>query len=403
MNKTTGGATPFVDLASHHVEIEDELVGAFRQALRESSFIGGAAVEDFESRFAGFCGARFSSGVANGTDALKLALVASGVKPGDTVVTVANTFIATVEAISQAGALAAFVDIDEKTYNMDPAALRRYLDTACESTGGRTFDKRTKSPVTAVVPVHLYGQPAEMDAILDIADGFGLTVIEDACQAHGAKYLSRRTGRWMKAGSMGAAAAFSFYPGKNLGACGDAGAVTTNDREIIEYIKMARDHGQSRKYIHEIEGCNSRLDAIQAMILRIKLRRLSEWNEMRREAARVYDRLFRGSEKVITPAEHPDARHVYHLYVIRVRNREAHQRRLSEAGVSTGLHYPVPLHLQRACARFGYLKGDLPVTERVADEILSLPMYPGLRPSDQERIAALILGPEASGIADRLP
>lgn len=403
MNKATGGATPFVDLASPHIELEEELVGAFRQALRESSFIGGAAVEDFESRFAGFCGTRFSAGVANGTDALRLALAASGVKPGDTVVTVANTFIATVEAISQAGALAAFVDIDEKTYNMDPAALRRYLETGCEARGEMFFDKRTESPVTAVVPVHLYGQPAEMDAILDMAGGYGLKVIEDACQAHGAKYLSRRTGQWMKAGSMGAAAAFSFYPGKNLGACGDAGAVTTNDREIIENIKMARDHGQSRKYIHEIEGCNSRLDAIQAMVLRVKLRRLSEWNEMRRDAARVYDRLFRGSEKVITPAEHPDARHVYHLYVVRVRDREAYQRRLSEAGISTGLHYPVPLHLQRACARLGYCQGDLPVTERVADEILSLPMYPGLRPSDQERIAALMLGPEASGIADRLP
>ncbi|WKZ33972.1 MAG: DegT/DnrJ/EryC1/StrS family aminotransferase [Thermodesulfobacteriota bacterium] len=403
MNKATGGATPFVDLASPHIELEEELVGAFRQALRESSFIGGAAVEDFESRFAGFCGTRFSAGVANGTDALRLALAASGVKPGDTVVTVANTFIATVEAISQAGALAAFVDIDEKTYNMDPAALRRYLETGCKARGKRLFDKRTESPVTAVVPVHLYGQPAEMDAILDMAGGFGLKVIEDACQAHGAKYLSRRSGQWMKAGSMGAAAAFSFYPGKNLGACGDAGAVTTNDREIIENIRMARDHGQSRKYIHEIEGCNSRLDAIQAMVLRVKLRRLSEWNEMRRDAARVYDRLFRGSEKVITPAEHPDSRHVYHLYVVRVRDREAHQRRLSEAGISTGLHYPVPLHLQRACARLGYCQGDLPVTERVADEILSLPMYPGIRPSDQERIAALMLGPEASGIADRLP
>lgn len=376
------------------MELEEELVGAFRQALKESSFIGGAAVEDFESRFAGFCGTRFSAGVANGTDALRLALTASGVKAGDTVVTVANTFIATVEAITQSGAIAAFVDIDEGTYNMDPGELRRYLENGCDMRGGRPFDKRTGSPVTAVVPVHLYGQPADMDAILEIAGGFGLKVIEDACQAHGAKYLSRKTGQWMKAGSMGTAAAFSFYPGKNLGACGDAGAVTTNDLEIIEMIKMARDHGQSRKYIHEVEGCNSRLDAIQATILRIKLRRLSEWNEMRRDASRVYDRLLGGSDKVITPAEHPDARHVYHLYVIRLRDREAHQRRLSEAGVSTGLHYPVPLHLQRACSRFGYSKGDLPVTERVADEILSLPMYPGLRPSDQERIAALILGSE---------
>ncbi len=385
------------------MELEDELVSAFRQALRESSFIGGAAVEDFESRFAAFCGTRFSAGVANGTDALRLALVASGVKPGDTVVTVANTFVATVEAISQAGALAAFVDIDEATYNMDPGELNRYLETGCDNRGGRPVDKRTGSPVTAVVPVHLYGQPALMDAISEIAARHGLRVIEDACQAHGAEYLSGKEGGWVKAGSMGAAAAFSFYPGKNLGACGDAGAVTTNDPEIAEHVKMARDHGQSRKYIHEVEGCNSRLDAIQAMVLGIKLKRLSDWNEMRREAASVYNGLLDGSDKLTTPAEHPDARHVYHLYVVRVRGREVVQKRLSDAGVATGLHYPVPLHLQRACSRFGYSKGDLPITELVADEILSLPMYPGLRPTDQERIAGVILGQETSGIADRLP
>lgn len=391
MNKTAGSVTPFVDLASPHQELEEELVGAFRQALRGSMFVGGAAVEEFESRFAAFCGTRYSAGVANGTDALRLALVASGVKPGDTVVTVANTFIATVEAISQAGALPAFVDIDEKTYNMDPASLRRYLEAGCDYRDGRPFDRRTDSPVTAVVPVHLYGQPADMDAILEIAANHGLKAVEDACQAHGAEYLSRRAGRWMKAGSMGAAAAFSFYPGKNLGACGDAGAVTTDDPGIAEIIKMMRDHGQSRKYMHEVEGCNSRLDAIQALILRIKLRRLSKWNEMRREAARVYNSLLAGSDKVRLPAEHPDARHVYHLFVVRVSKREALQKRLSEDGISTGLHYPVPLHLQKACARFGYGKGDLPATERVADEILSLPMYPGLRPPDQERIASVIL------------
>lgn len=391
--QSTALKTPFLDLVSPHVELEEELVAVFRETLRGASFIGGPALSSFEENFARFCGTEHCVGVANGTDALRLAVMAAGVKPGDTVVTVANTFIATVEAISQAGAKAAFVDIDESTFNMDPEALLEYLEARCDmSSDGRAYDRRTKSPVTAVVPVHLYGQPCDMDAISEIAGRFGLMVVEDACQAHGAEYLSKKHGSWMRAGSMGAAAAFSFYPGKNLGACGDGGAVTTASPEIAGRIRMLRDHGQSRKYHHEVEGFNSRLDSIQAAFLDVKLNRLSEWNEMRRSCARAYSELIT-SEDVILPEERADVRHVYHLYIIRVKDRDGLQKRLAENGIATGLHYPLPLHLQNACKCLGCNKGDLPVTERVSAEILSLPMYPGLTREQQQRVAEVILNP----------
>src|SRR3989304_4473636 len=262
--------TPFLDLVSPHVELEAELVSVFRESLRTAGFIGGPQLASFEDNYARFCGARHCVGVANGTDALTLALMASGVKPGDTAVTVANTFIATVEAISHSGARPAF---------RDPEALIEYIEARCEiSSDGRPYDRRTKSPVTAVVPVHLYRQPCDMDAISEIAARYRLIVVEDACQAHGAEYFSRKEGGWKKTGAFGAAAAFSFYPGKNLGACGDGGAVTTNSPETAKRIRMLRDHGQSRKYHHEIEGFNSRLDSIQAGFLDVKPKRLSGWN-----------------------------------------------------------------------------------------------------------------------------
>ncbi len=394
MNKTQAlQKTPFLDLVSPHVELEEELVSVFRESLRSAGFIGGPALSTFEENFARFCGARFCSGVANGTDALTLALIASGVKPGDTVVTVANTFIATVEAISHAGARPAFVDIDEATYNMDTEALLEYIEARCEiSSDGWPYDRITKSPVTAVVPVHLYGQPCDMDAIAEIAARYRLIVVEDACQAHGAEYFSRKDGCWKRAGSFGAAAAFSFYPGKNLGACGDGGAITTNSKEIDERVRMLRDHGQSRKYHHEVEGFNSRLDSIQAGFLDVKLKRLPEWNEMRRTAARTYNELLAGAPRVVVPEERADVRHVYHLYIIRVKDRESLQKRLGEAGIATGLHYPLPLHLQNAYRGMAWKNGDLPVTERVSSEILSLPMYPGLTPAQQRRVADIILG-----------
>lgn len=397
MNKTAAStqaaSIPFLDLVSPHLELEDEIVDIYRRALREAAFIGGPAVESFEKNFARFCGAHHSAGVSSGTDALRFALMASGVKPGDTVVTVSNTFIATVEAITQAGATPAFVDIDESSFNMDPELLAEYLEARCDTgSDGRPVDRRTKSTVTAVIPVHLYGQVCQMDRIAEIAARYRLKVIEDACQAHGAEYYSEKDKAWKKAGSMGDAAAFSFYPGKNLGACGEGGAVTAMDAAVDSCVKMLRDHGQTKKYYHAIEGYNGRLDAIQAGILDAKLKRLEAWNGMRRERAQTYKELFAGNEKIIAPSEAPWSKAVWHLYVVRVKDRDSLQKRLGENGVGTGLHYPVPLHLQKACERYGYGKGELPVTERLSGEILSLPMFPGLSLGQQERVAELILG-----------
>ena len=270
MNNSHPNSIPFLDLVTPHVELERELTDVFQRALRSAGFIGGPMVEEFEKAFAAFCHTKYSVAVNSGTDALRFALMAVGVRQGDVVVTVPHTFIATTEAISQAGALPEFVDVDEQTYNMDPAKLREYLEQKCaRDDSGRLISRRSKRPVTAIVPVHLYGQMVDMDAILELADRFGLIVVEDACQAHGAQYFSRKHNAWMMAGSMGRAAAFSFYPGKNLGACGEAGAVTTNEETIAADIRMIRDHGQAKKYYHNIEGYNGRLDAIQAGLLHV--------------------------------------------------------------------------------------------------------------------------------------
>jgi dTDP-4-amino-4,6-dideoxygalactose transaminase len=388
------GQVPFLDLVAPHAELEEELVAVFRSALKTAGFIGGQEVELFEREFAEFCGVRHCVGVGSGTDALRFALMAAGVRPGETVITVPNTFIATAEAISQAGTRPAFVDIDERTYTMDPERLRAYLETACtrDAQTGRVASKRTGSPVTAIVPVHLYGQMADMDAILDLAAEHHLTVIEDACQAHGAEYFSRMEGRWRKAGSMGRAAAFSFYPGKNLGACGEAGAVTTGDERVAQQCRMLRDHGQSKKYFHDIEGYNGRLDAIQAGILRVKLKCLPGWNVKRRVSASRYRRLFEPVTDLVTVPHEPErARCVYHVYAIRARGRDQLQADLAAAGISAQIHYPTPLHLQKAYADLGYREGDLPVAEAVATQIISLPMYPGLTLSQQRRVATRVI------------
>jgi dTDP-4-amino-4,6-dideoxygalactose transaminase len=392
MNKTTN--IPFLDLVTPHTELMDELCGTFRSALETASFIGGPVVQGFEQDFAAFCDAPHCIGVGSGTDALRFALLAAGVERGDAVITVPNTFIATTEAISQAGALPVFVDVDERTYNLDPEKLREYIETQCEfdATNKRLLVRKTKHRVAAVIPVHLYGQMADMDPILALADQYNLIVIEDACQAHGAEYFSKNQNRWRKAGSMGKAAAFSFYPGKNLGACGEAGAVTTNDAEVAQKIRVLRDHGQARKYYHDIEGYNGRLDAIQAGILRVKLKHLAEWTEMRRAAAARYGELFADSDTKITlPYEPAWAKAVYHLYVVRVEDREGLMKHLSSAGIGTGIHYPIPLHLQNAYTTLGYHKGDFPVAERVAAEIVSLPMFPQLRADQQSRIAGEVM------------
>ena len=385
----TETAIPFLDLVTPHRELEDELVALFREAVRSAHFIGGPQVEAFEQEFAAFCGAKYSIGVANGTDAVRFALMASGVGPGDAVVTVAHTFMATVEAISQAGAETEFVDIDERSYNMSPAALDEFLSgCAQDPVTGRPLGRRTGKPIKAIVPVHLYGQVADMDPIMAIAERHGLFIVEDACQAHGAKYLSH--GVWKSAGTFGRAAAFSFYPGKNLGACGEGGAVTTDDAGIVRIIKMLREHGQAQKYYHELEGYNGRLDAIQAAFLRVKLRRLEGWNNDRRLAAERYRELLAGVASVVTPEERAANASVYHLYVIRTPERDALAEHLKADGIATGLHYPVPVHLQSCYKHWNCERGSLPVTETAAAEILSLPMFPGITAEQQGRVAAAI-------------
>ncbi len=376
---------PFLDLVTPHRELENDLVEAFRQALRSAAFVGGAQVDGFEREFAEFCGAKYCVGVANGTDAVRFALMASGVGQGDAVVTVSHTFIATVEGISQAGAGAEFIDIDERTYCMSPAALEEYLmGCAKDAATGRPFGKRTGKPIKAVLPVHLYGQAADMDAILAIANRYGLIVVEDACQAHGAAYNST-DGGWRRTGTFGKAAAFSFYPGKNLGACGEGGAVTTNDEQVAKTVKMLREHGQAQKYYHDLEGYNGRLHAIQAAFLRVKLRYLAEWNTGRRAAAARYAELFSKVPGVTVPHEPENSRAVYHLYVIRAKDRDGLGEHLKSKGIYTGLHYPVPVHLQKCYSGWGYGQGSFPVTERVCGEILSLPMFPTLTAEQQQR------------------
>jgi len=395
---------PFLDLVTPHKQLEEELVSVFRSALSSAGFIGGPVVEGFERDFAKFCDAKECVGVGSGTDALRFALIAAGVGEGDVVITVPNTFIATTEAISQAGARPVFVDIDERTYNMDPEKLREYLEVGCDVDvdSGHVVDRKSKKRVVAVVPVHLYGQTADMDPILEVAEQYNLMVIEDACQAHGAEYFSKKDNCWKKAGSMGLAAAFSFYPGKNLGACGEAGAVTTNDPELAQKIRILRDHGQAQKYYHDVEGYNGRLDAIQAGILQAKLRHLGSWTAARRECARRYDELLQSVPEIVVPHEPVWAKAVYHLYVVRVADRDGLQRHLTKQQIGTGIHYPVALHLQKAYKNMGGAPGDFPVAERVAVEILSLPMFPGLTGEQQARIVDQVGSFEMSQSADML-
>lgn len=392
-NSSMANNIPFLDLITPHKQLEQELSSVFQKVLNTGAFIGGPMVQNFESAFAQFCQTEHCVGVASGTDALLFALSAAGVQQGDIVITVPNTFIATTEAISQAGAEPVFVDINESTYNMDSEKVREFLETKCirDEKSGFLIHRVNGKRIRAIVPVHLYGQMADMDPILDLAERYNLLVIEDACQAHGAEYFSKKLNLWKRAGSMGHAAAFSFYPGKNLGACGEAGAVTTNDREIAMKVAMLRDHGQAKKYYHDVEGYNGRLDAIQAGILHVKLGHLAEWNDQRREHARRYSELLSAQvSHVVLPYEPEHARPVYHLYVIRVEQREELQRFLADSNIGTGIHYPVPLHLQKAYAFLPYGKGDFPVSEMVAPKILSLPMFPNLTLDQQQRVVSAI-------------
>ena len=383
----------FLDLVTPHLDLEKDLMAVCRDVLRTASFVGGAEVQNFEEQFAHFCNANYCVGIANGTDAVRFALKAAGVRQDDAVLTVSHTFIATAEAISQAGATPEFIDIDERTYNIDVDKLRKYLETLCDidSLTGRPISRRSGRVITAIVPVHLYGQMADMDPIVDLCETYHLVLVEDACQAHGAEYFSQKQNCWRKAGSIGKAAAFSFYPGKNLGACGEAGAVTTNDPALAQRIRQLRDHGQAEKYFHDVEGYNGRLDTMQAGFLRVKLAHLEQWNQARRRVAENYQQLFSDAEGIIVPYEPSYSRAVYHLYVIRVNNREKLQAQLKMAGIGSGIHYPVPLHLQKAYRTLHYREGDLPVTERVAREILSLPMFPGLTRAQQESVVEVVL------------
>ncbi len=356
---------PFLDLASHHAPLRGEINAAIEEVIDSGAFAGGPFVARFEEDFAAYCDSPHAIGVGSGTDALWLALLASGVGPGDEVITVPNTFMATAEAITYCGAKPVFVDVDERTHTMDPAGIEEAITS------------RTK----AVIPVHLFGQPADMDPILRIAHARGLVVIEDAAQAHGAEYKGRR------AGSIGDAGCFSFYPGKNLGAFGEAGAVVTDNQELQEKIRILRDHGQVHKYHHAMVGWNARMDGIQAAVLGVKLRHLDKGNELRRSHAAQYDQALTGIEELVTPSEASYARHVYHIYAIRVRERDEVIEMLAEMGVACGIHYPVPIHLQQAYQSLEYEAGAFPIAERAARQLISLPMFPELNPAQVEAVA----------------
>lgn len=376
----------FVDLAAQHDEVRAEIDQAFHAIVRDSAFVGGEHVDGFEEEFARHVGVPHAVGVSSGTDAVRLALQAVGVGAGDAVVTVAHTFIGTVEGAVQLGALPLFVDVDADTRTMSPAALERFLEQECRPESDALLHRASGRRVAAIVPVHLYGQPADMAPILDVARRHDVAVVEDAAQAHGARYTFP-DGRVVACGAMGQAAAFSFYPGKNLGAIGEAGAVTSARPDVAEAARLLRDHGQASKYEHVIaHGGNYRLDAIQAAVLRIKLRRLDDWNEARRRCARLYAELLEGAD-VRLPVERDGARHVYHLYVVELADRDAVRRALDDDGIESGLHYPTPLHLQPAFASTTAGAGALPETERAARACLSLPMHPHLTPEQVERVA----------------
>lgn len=366
---------PFLDLPAQNRALREDILAMVGRALDKAQFIGGPEVSGFEAEFAAFTGVPHCVGVGSGTDALRLALLAMGVGPGDAVVTVPNTFIATVEAISQAGGVPVFVDIDPRTCLMDPGRLEELL-LARQRAG--------LAPPKAVVPVHLYGQCADMVALTALAGRFGFALLEDAAQAHGAS----RAGR--AAGAVGQAAAFSFYPGKNLGACGEAGAVTTADPGLADAVRMLRDHGQKEKYIHRLEGYNARLDAIQAGVLRLKLRRLAGWNARRREIAARYLEAFADLPAVRPVQPAPDSLPVWHLFVVHVPQRDLVRQRLAARDIQTGLHYPVPLHLQQCYARLGYKAGDFPEAERSAASLLSLPMFPEMTAAQTEAVIAAV-------------
>ena len=351
-----GNRVPFIDLATHHSPIRNELDAAIAEVVDSCAFAGGPFVEKFEREFATYCDCEHAIAVGSGTEALWLPLLASGIGPGDEVITVPNTFMATAEAITYCGARPVFVDVDDSTYTMDPSGLESALSS------------RTK----AIIPVHLFGQPADLDPILDFAAEHRLIVIEDAAQAHGARYKGKR------AGTLAHAGCFSFYPGKNLGALGEAGAVVTNDETLAKRIRILRDHGQVQKYHHSDIGWNCRMDGIQAAVLSVKLKYLDRGNKLRRDHAAAYNDAFAGIEGIVTPEVADYAEHVYHVYAVRVQERDHALWLLGKKGIQFGIHYPVPIHRQKAYEFLGYGIGSFPVAETLAHQLISLPMFPEL-------------------------
>lgn len=363
---------PLFGTANQFKSLGPEILEEVQKVLESGTYILGENVSNFESEFASYCGVKYGIGVNSGTDALMLALKAIDVREGDRVITVPNSFIATASTIVLCGGKPIFVDIDPETYTLDPAKLEDVI-------------RRSKVRIRAIIPVHLYGHPANMDPIVEVAQRYGLYVIEDACQSHGAMYKGKKTG------ALGHMGCFSFYPTKNLGAYGDGGMIVTDDRELVEKVRLLRDYGRNTKYTHTIIGCNSRLDELQAAILRVKLRYLDEWVKRRRKNAEIYTNLLSDSPKVITPTEKDYARHVYWVYVIRTKGRDKLQNVLTQKGIDTAIIYPVPIHLQDA---FRYLhactEGSFPVTEKYSKEILSLPVYPELKDEQIQYIAQTI-------------
>ncbi len=362
-----GRMIPLVDLKAQYQAIKDEIDAAIARVLESGQFVLGEEVAAFEEAFAAHCGAAHGIALNSGTSALHLALLAAGVGPGDEAITVPFTFVATVAAISYTGARPVFVDIEPRSYTMDVGQLEAAIT------------ERTR----AIVPVHLYGQPADLDPIMEVARRHGLVVVEDAAQAHGAEYKGTRVG------SIGDLGCFSFYPSKNLGACGEGGIVVTNDPDYASTIRMLRDWGQERKYYYLMKGYNYRMGGIQGAILGAKLRHLESWTKARRAHAVRYDELLADGNGR-TPETMPYARHVYHVYAVLVKNRDAVRQKMQEARIATGIHYPIPLHLQKCFVGLGYERGDFPVAEQVAEEQLSLPMYPELSDEQIVRIAATL-------------
>ena len=363
-----GNRVPFIDLAAQHRPLRAELDAAIGEVIDSGAFAGGPFVEKFEGEFAAYCGCEHAIGVGSGTEALWLVLLAAGIGRGDEVITVPNTFMATAEAITYCGARPVFVDVDNSTYTMDPAGLEAALTP------------RTK----AIIPVHLFGHPADLDPILDFAAARDLIVIEDAAQAHGARYKGKM------AGTLGRAGCFSFYPGKNLGAFGEAGAVITNDERLAQQVRILRDHGQVHKYHHSKIGWNCRMDGIQAAVLSVKLKHLHRWNALRRQHAAAYNEAFAAIEDIVTPVTADYAEHVYHVYAIRVDEREHALWSLGKKGIQLGIHYPVPIHRQNAYQFLGYGIGSFPVAEMLAHQLVSLPMFPELTRSQIDMVVCAL-------------